>query len=176
MPSLRTILTIFRRELRSYFNSPWLRCHRRLSGHRGLVLQLEPLPDERGVHAGGVRAVPLVFLFFIPAITMRLLAEEQEDGNPRAAHDAAVRDFRNRARKFLAAWVLVAITLLPNIALCHRPRLPRPADIGPVVSGYLGLLLMAAVYVASACSPQASRRTRLVAFITGFLAISRSSC
>ena len=83
--------------------------------------------------------VPLVFLFFVPAITMRLLAEETEIGNAGAAHDASpVRDVEIVLGKFLAAWVLLAAALLPTllyVITVAAPRLARPrARSSPAIS------------------------------------------
>jgi len=172
MPSLRTILTIFRRELRSYFNSPV--AYVVIVVFLAIVgwffssnLFLMNVASMRVVF----ELVPLVFLFFIPAITMRLLAEEQKTGTLELLTTRPVRDSEIVLGKFLAAWVLVAITLLPTLLYVIVLAFLGPLDIGPVVSGYLGLLLMAAVYVGIGLLASSFTENQIVAFITGFLAI-----
>jgi ABC-2 type transport system permease protein len=172
MPSLRTILTIFRRELRSYFNSPV--AYVVIVVFLAIVgwffssnLFLMNVASMRVVF----ELVPLVFLFFIPAITMRLLAEEQKTGTLELLTTRPVRDSEIVLGKFLAAWVLVAITLLPTMLYVIVLAFLGPLDIGPAVSGYLGLLLMAAVYVGIGLFASSLTENQIVAFIVSFLVI-----
>jgi ABC-2 type transport system permease protein len=172
MPSLRTIQTVFRRELRSYFNSPV--AYVVIVVFLAIVgwffssnLFLMNVASMRVVF----ELVPLVFLFFIPAITMRLLAEEQKTGTLELLTTRPVRDSEIVLGKFLAAWVLVAITLLPTLLYVIVLAFLGPLDIGPVVSGYLGLLLMAAVYIGIGLLASSLTENQIVAFITGFLVI-----
>lgn len=172
MPSLRTILTIFRRELRSYFNSP--------VAYVVIVVFLAIVgwffsSNLFLMNVASLRVVfelvPLVFLFFIPAITMRLLAEEQKTGTLELLTTRPVRDSEIVLGKFLAAWALVAITLLPTLLYIVVVASLGPLDIGPVVSGYLGLLLMAAVYVGLGLLASSLTENQIVAFIISFLVI-----
>ncbi len=172
MPSLRTILTIYRRELRSYFNSPV--AYVVIVVFLAIVgwffssnLFLMNVASMRVVF----ELVPLVFLFFIPAITMRLLAEEQKTGTLELLTTRPVRDSEIVLGKFLAAWVLVAITLLPTLLYVIVLAFLGPLDIGPAVSGYLGLLLMAAVYVGIGLLASSLTENQIVAFIISFLVI-----
>jgi ABC-2 type transport system permease protein len=172
MPSLRTVLTIFRRELRSYFNSPV--AYVVIVVFLAIVgwffssnLFLMNMATMRVVF----ELVPLVFLFFIPAITMRLLAEEQKTGTIELLTTRPVRDSEIVLGKFLAAWVLVAITLLPTVLYVIILASLGPLDIGPVVTGYLGLLLMAAVYIGIGIVASSLTENQIVAFIISFLII-----
>lgn len=172
MPSLRTVLTIFRRELRSYFNSPV--AYVVIVVFLAIVgwffssnLFLMNIATMRVVF----ELVPLVFLFFIPAITMRLLAEEQKTGTIELLTTRPVRDSEIVLGKFLAAWVLVAITLLPTVLYVIILASLGPLDIGPVVTGYLGLLLMAAVYIGIGIVASSLTENQIVAFIISFLII-----
>lgn len=172
MPSLRTVLTIFRRELRSYFNSPV--AYVVIVVFLAIVgwffssnLFLMNVASMRVVF----ELVPLVFLFFIPAITMRLLAEEQKTGTLELLTTRPVRDAEIVLGKFLAAWVLVAVTLLPTVLYVIVLASLGPLDIGPVVSGYIGLLLMAAVYAGIGLFASSLTENQIVAFIISFLII-----
>lgn len=172
MPSLRTIQTIFRRELRSYFNSPV--AYVVIVVFLAIVgwffssnLFLMNVASMRVVF----ELVPLVFLFFIPAITMRLLAEEQKTGTLELLTTRPVRDSEIVLGKFLAAWALVAITLLPTLLYVIALASLGPLDVGPVLSGYIGLLLMAAVYIAIGIFASSLTENQIVAFIVSFLII-----
>lgn len=172
MPSLRTILTIFRRELRSYFNSP--------VAYVVIVVFLAIVgwffsSNLFLINVASMRVVfelvPLVFLFFIPAITMRLLAEERKSGTLELLTTRPVRDAEIILGKFLAAWALVAITLLPTLLYVIVLASLGPLDVGPVLSGYLGLLLMAAVYIGVGLLASSLTENQIVAFIVSFLVI-----
>jgi len=172
MPSLRTIQTIFRRELRSYFNSPV--AYVVIVVFLAIVgwffssnLFLMNVASMRVVF----ELVPLVFLFFIPAITMRLLAEEQKTGTLELLTTRPVRDSEIVLGKFLAAWALVAITLLPTLLYVIVLASLGPLDVGPVLSGYLGLLLMAAVYIGIGILASSLTENQIVAFIVSFLIV-----
>jgi len=172
MPSLRTLLTIFRRELRSYFNSPV--AYVVIVVFLAIVgwffssnLFLMNVTSMRVVF----ELIPLVFLFFIPAITMRLLAEEQKTGTLELLTTRPVRDSEIVLGKFLAAWVLVGITLLPTLLYVIALASLGPLDVGPVVSGYLGLLLMAAVYIGIGIFASSLTENQIVAFIISFLIV-----
>jgi ABC-2 type transport system permease protein len=82
-----------------------------------------------------------------------------------------VRDSEIVLGKFLAAWVLVAITLLPTLLYVIVLAFLGPLDIGPAVSGYIGLLLMAAVYVGIGLLASSLTENQIVAFIISFLVI-----
>src|SRR5512143_1501398 len=146
MIDVQNVLPIFRREIRSYFNSPvayvvivvflaiigWFYTNN---------LFLMNVASMRVVF----ELVPLVYLFFVPAITMRLLAEEKKTGTLELLTTHPVRDTEIILGKFLAAWTLLAVTLLPTLCYLITFLMIGTIDMGPVLTGYLGLLLMGAV-------------------------------
>src|SRR5512136_701032 len=110
------IATIFRRELRSYFNSP--------VAYVVIVVFLAIVGwfFTSGLFISNVASlrvlfelVPWVYLFFIPAITMRLLAEEKKSGTLELLTTKPVRDVEIVFGKFLAAWALLAAALFPTL-------------------------------------------------------------
>ncbi len=92
--------------------------------------------------------VPLVFLFFVPAITMRLLAEEKKSGTLELLTTKPVRDVEIVLGKFLAAWTLLAAALAPTLIYLVTLMVLGSPDLGPVFAGYLGLMLTGGVYIA----------------------------
>jgi ABC-2 type transport system permease protein len=115
--------------------------------------------------------VPLVFLFFIPAITMRLLAEERKSGTLELLTTKPVLDLEIVLGKFLAAWALLAAALLPTLLYLVTMLFLGSIDPGPVVTGYLGLLLMGAVYIGIGILGSSVTENQIVAFILSFLII-----
>lgn len=112
---------------------------------------------------------PLAFLFIIPAITMRLIAEEMKTGTLELLTTKPLRDAEIVFGKFIAAWALVGIALLPTVVYAVTIASLGSVDSGPVIGGYVGLLLMAAVYVSLGLLASSLTENQIVAFILGFL-------
>ncbi len=170
--TMSNILTIFRREIRSYFNSP--------VAYVVIVVFLAIVgwfftSSLFIANVASLRVmfelVPWVYLFFIPAITMRLLAEEKKSGTLELLTTKPVRDVEIVIGKFLAAWALLAATLLPTLLYLVTVMMLGSVDIGPVITGYIGLLLMGAVYIAIGLLASSLTENQIVAFIVGFLII-----
>jgi ABC-2 type transport system permease protein len=166
MPNLANILTIFRREFRSYFNSPV--AYVVIVVFLGIVgwfftsnLFLMNIASLRVFF----ELVPLVFLFFIPAITMRLLAEEKKSGTLELLTTKPVLDLEIILGKFLAAWALLAAALAPTLIYLITILFLGSIDPGPVITGYLGLLLMGAVYIGIGLLASSVTENQIVAFI-----------
>src|SRR3989339_771947 len=92
--------------------------------------------------------VPIVFLFVVPAVTMRLLSEEKKSGTIELLTTKPLIDVEIVLGKFIAAWALIGVTLLLTLVYYFTIAALGDIDNGPVVGGYFGLLLMAGVYVA----------------------------
>ena len=172
MLSVPNILTIFRREIRSYFNSP--------VAYVVIIVFLAIIgwffsTNLFLMNFASMRVafelIPLVFLFFVPAITMRLLAEEQKSGTLELLTTKPIRDVEIVLGKFFAAWVLLAATLAPTLLYVVTMASLGPLDPGPVVSGYLGLLLMGAVYIGIGLFASSVTENQIVAFILSFLIV-----
>jgi gliding motility-associated transport system permease protein len=170
MLQFSNIATIFRRELRSYFNSP--------VAYVVIVVFLAIIgwfftSNLFLMNVASLRIVfelvPLVFLFFVPAITMRLLAEEKKSGTLELLTTKPVRDAEIVLGKFFAAWALLAAALLPTLCYLFTVTALGSVDLGPVVTGYLGLLLMGAVYIGLGLFASSLTENQIIAFILGFL-------
>jgi ABC-2 type transport system permease protein len=169
---LPNVLPIFRRELRYYFHSP--------VAYVVIVVFLAILGwfftnNLFLMNVASLRIVfelvPLLFLFFVPAITMRLIAEEQKSGTLELLTTKPVRDVEIVLGKFLAAWVLLAATLAPTLLYLITVGMLGSLDLGPVFTGYLGLLLMGGVYIAIGIFASSITENQIVAFIVSFLIV-----
>ena len=107
--------------------------------------------------------------FFIPALTMRLLAEEKKSGTIELLLTKAVTDRQVVLGKFLGALSLVVIALaftLPYvITLANIGNL----DHGEIISGYIALLLMSASYVSIGLFASSITNNQIVAFLLSLL-------
>jgi ABC-2 type transport system permease protein len=103
--------------------------------------------------------------FFIPALTMRLLAEERKTGTIELLLTKAVTDRQVVVGKFLAALLLVTIALLFTLPYVITLANIGNLDQGEVISGYLGLLLISASYVSIGLYASSITNNQIVAFL-----------
>lgn len=103
--------------------------------------------------------------FFIPAVTMRLLAEERKTGTIELLLTKAISDRQVVAGKFLAAFLLIAIALLFTLPYpLTLAAIGRP-DYGQIVCGYAGLLMMSAAYISIGLYASSLTSNQIVAFL-----------
>jgi ABC-2 type transport system permease protein len=168
--SFKNSFIIFRKELRSYFNSP--------VAYVVIVVFLAIIgyfhtSNMFLMNIASMRLTfefaPLVFLFIIPAITMRLISEEQKSGTIELLATKPLLDAEVVAGKFLAAWALIGLTLVPTLIYYLTMAVLGDIDNGPVIGGYVGLLLVAGVYVSVGLLASSLTENQIVAFIVGFL-------
>jgi len=170
--SIHNIATIFRKEVRSYFNSA--------VAYVVIVVFLAIVgwfhtSNLFLVNVASLRLmfelIPLVFLFVVPAITMRLLAEEKKAGTIELLVTKPLSDTEIVLGKFLAAWALIGVALLPTLVYYLTMTFLGSIDNGPVIGGYLGLLLLAGVYTSVGLLASSLTDSQIVAFIVGFLLV-----
>lgn len=111
--------------------------------------------------------LPITFSLMVPAITMRLFAEEMNTGSYETLMTLPITRFDAIVGKFLAAWALVALMLSPTLLYPITISLIGALDWGPVIGGYLGALLLAAAYAAVGVFASSLTRNQIVAFIIG---------
>ncbi len=172
MNSFPNILPIFKRELRSYFNSPvayvvivvFLAI---LGWFFGSNLFLNNVASLYIIFDSPL--VKILFLVIAPAITMRLLAEETKSGTIELLTTKPIKDVEIILGKFLAAWVVLGAALFPTFLYVIIMALLGSIDIGQVMSGYVGLMLMGGVFVALGVLASSLTDNQIVAFIMGFI-------
>lgn len=104
--------------------------------------------------------------FFIPALTMRLLAEENKTGTIELLLTKAVTDRQVVVGKFLSTLLLVAIALAFTLPYPFTIATLGNLDWGEVICGYLGLLLLSASYIAIGLFASSITNNQIVAFLT----------
>jgi len=113
--------------------------------------------------------IPFVFIFLIPAITMRSFAEEKKSGTLEWLLTKPLSEWSIILGKFLAAWFLVFIALLPTLVyFASLWVLGSPTgniDAAGVSGSYIGLLLLAAVFSAVGIFGSSITDNQLVAFV-----------
>ncbi len=112
---------------------------------------------------------PYVFLFLIPAITMRSFAEEKKAGTLELLFTQPITDFQIILGKYFASLLLVLFALLPTLLYYYSVyQLGSPKgniDSAGVFGSYIGLIMLAAVFTAIGIFASAVTENQIVAFI-----------
>jgi len=112
--------------------------------------------------------LPLLLMFFVPAMSMRLLADEQHDGTFELLATLPVTTFEIVAGKFLGIMLQLAMLLALTLVYPLSLLLLGHPDAGQALASYVGALLLAAVY-AAACLYASSLTTHaIIAYVIGF--------
>jgi len=164
---------IAQKELKSYFSSP--------AAYIVLVIFLliggwffaNPLFLNNQAELRSLFSIlPMIFLFFVPAITMGLVAKEKNNGTFETLTTFPLKDSQIILGKFWASLSLVGIGLL--FTLVHFitiTALGTNVDFGAIFCGYLGLILLGGVYSAIGIFTSSVTSNQIVSFIISFFII-----
>jgi ABC-2 type transport system permease protein len=112
---------------------------------------------------------PYVFLFLIPAITMRSFAEERRTGSIELLFTLPFRSWQIILGKYLAAFSLVLFSILPTLvyyfSLSGLGNPPGNLDSSGILGSYIGLILLGGVFVAIGIFSSAFTENQIIAFI-----------
>ncbi len=160
--------TVFKRELRSYFATPvayvfiviFLVLSSAFTFYLGNLYergQADLMPFF-SFH-------PWLYLFLVPAVSMRLWSEERKSGTIELLLTLPVTMWQAVLGKFLAAWAFIAIALVLTFPLWITVNYLGNPDNGVILASYIGSLLMAGAFLAIGSCISASTRNQVVAFI-----------
>ena len=111
---------------------------------------------------------PYIFMFLIPAITMRSLAEERKDGTFELLATRPITDWDIIGGKFLASLAIVGLTLVPTFVYyltIYQLGFPKGnIDTGAVIGSYIGLVLMGSVFVSIGLFASSLSKNQIIAF------------
>lgn len=108
---------------------------------------------------------PWLYLFLIPALAMRLWAEERRAGTVELLFTLPVTMIQAVIGKFLAAWAFTAIALALTFPLWITVNYLGDPDNGVVLASYIGSLLMAGAFLAIGSCISALTRNQVIAFV-----------
>lgn len=118
--------------------------------------------------SGFFSLAPFLFMFLIPAITMRSFAEERREGTYILLASRPLSDWQIIMAKYLACFTLVFFALLPTLCYYYsvvQLGLPKGnIDSGAVAGSYLGLLLLGSAFVAIGIFSSSLTRNQVIAF------------
>ena len=168
---MTNITAILKKEFKSYFNSPiayiFITFFLGISAwlfFRGFFLVNQA--EMRGFFG----LMPWIFLFFIPAVTMKLWAEEKKLGTVEILMTLPIRDYEVVIGKFLASFALLVVTVLLSLVLPFSVMYLGNPDGGTLISGYIGLLLMGGAYLSIGLFASTLTENQIVSFIFGITA------
>ena len=168
------MLSIFKKEISTFFSS--------LIGYvviviflllTGLLLWVFPDTSLLNQNVASLDQLfdlaPMIFTFLIPAVTMRLFAEENQTGTIEFLTTKPLRDWEIIIGKYLAGVALVAAALLPTlIYYITMYQLGSPKgnlDSGAIAGSYIGLLLLGSVFVAVGLFASSLTNNQIVSFL-----------
>lgn len=173
------MFTIFRKEITEFFSS--------LTGYIVIIVFLLVnslfmwiFPGELNILDSGYAGLdtlfiisPWVFLFLVPAVTMKMIAEEKRLGTIELIFSRPVTERGIVYGKYLASVALVILSLLPclifYISVCQLGETPGNLDKGAVLGASLGLFFLAAVYASAGLLASSLTDNQVIAFIIAVL-------
>jgi ABC-2 type transport system permease protein len=165
---MNLIRALFRRELRSYFATP--------VAYVFIVIYLVLMGTftfymgqfyERGQAdlSSFFNFHPWLYLFLVPAISMRLWAEERKTGSIELLMTMPITAWQAVLGKYLAAWAFTGIALALTFPVWITVNYLGDPDNGTILAGYLGSFLMAGGFLAIGACLSATTRNQVIAFV-----------
>jgi ABC-2 type transport system permease protein len=165
---MKAIWTIAKRELGAYFTSPvayvFLVIFLLLTGFFTFTAGSFFERGEASL-AAFFGWHPWLFLVLVPAVGMRVWAEERRSGTIELLLTLPIAPWQAIVAKFLASWAFLAVALLLTFPAVITVNLLGSPDNGIIVAGYLGSFLLAGTYLAITCMTSAMTRNQVVALI-----------
>ena len=165
---MKPIWTIAKRELSAYFTSPvayvFLVIFLLLTGFFTFTAGSFFERGEASL-AAFFGWHPWLFLVLVPAVGMRVWAEERRSGTMELLLTMPIAPWQAIVAKFLASWAFLAVALLLTFPAIITVNLLGSPDNGIIVAGYFGSLLLAGAYLAVTCMTSAMTRNQVVALI-----------
>jgi ABC-2 type transport system permease protein len=113
--------------------------------------------------------LPWLYLIFVPAVGMRLWAEERRSGTIELLFTLPVTMTEAVLAKFAAGWAFLVVALALTFPLWLTVNYLGSPDNGVILAGYLGSALMAGAYLAVACFTSALTKNQVISFILGVI-------
>ena len=169
---MHSFLAVFKRELKSYFTTPlayvFLVIFLFFSGY---------LTFKQGFYEmrqADMRAffmnLPLLFVFMVPSTAMRMWAEERKVGSIELLFTLPITITQAVLGKFFAAWLFLAIALALTFPMVITVCYLGDPDVGLIITGYIGSLLMAGGFLAIGCFFSAVSKNQVISFVLSVVA------
>jgi len=164
---MNSFYAVFKRELKSYFTTPvayvFLVIFLFFSGY--LTFKQGFFEMEQADMRAFFMNLPLLFVFMVPSTAMRLWAEERKVGSIELLFTLPITITQAVLGKFVAAWLFLAIALALTFPMVITVSYLGEPDIGLIITGYLGSLLMAGGFLAIGCFFSAISKNQVISFV-----------
>ena len=169
---MRNISAIAGRELAFLFNSPI--AYIAITVFLAICgVYLFVMHDFFGANQADIRPlleqIPLFFILYVPAISMRLISEEKRSGTVELLATWPVTDVEIVVGKFMGAMGFLLVTLAMSLVFPILVGQLGVVDTGAVMGGYLGLILVGAAYLAMGLLTSSWTENQIVSFILAVL-------
>src|SRR5262252_3726680 len=169
MNALANIKTITKRELGAYFSSPlayiFIVIFLLLCGFFTFMIGGFFERGEASLARPFFDCHPWFYLFLVPAVGMRLWAEERRVGTLELLLTMPITTWQAIVGKFLASWLFLALALALTFPAVITVNYLGSPDNGVIFTAYVGSWLMAGAYLAVSCITSAMTRNQVVSFI-----------
>jgi len=165
---MSTVWIIFKRELGAYFSTPIAYVFAAIFVFLGGIFTFylgSFFERNQADLVSFFQFQPWLYLFLIPALAMRLWAEERRSGTIELLLTLPVTTAQAVLGKFTAAWAFTAIALALSFPLWITVNVLGDPDNGVIFAGYLGSLLMAGAFLAIGSCVSALTRNQVIAFV-----------
>jgi ABC-2 type transport system permease protein len=174
MNSLENIKTIAKRELQAYFASPvayvFIVIFLLLNGFFTFMVGGFFERGEASLSASFFMWHPWFYLFLVPAVGMRLWADERRVGTLELLLTLPIAPWEAIVGKFIASWLFLGLALALTFPVVLTVNHLGSPDNGVIFAAYAGSWLMAGAYLAVSCITSAITRSQVVSFIISVVA------
>ncbi len=164
---MSALIGVMLRELGSFFRTPvgWLACAIFAFLSALFVAPQSLVPGEPATLRAFFGVGHWLLLFVAPALSMRLIAEERRSGTNETLMTSPASDWAVVFGKYLAACCFLLVMLLPTLAFPLALEYASDPDYGPILSGYLGLVLTGFLYLSMGLLFSALTSSQVIAFL-----------
>ena len=169
---MHSFWAVFKRELKSYFTTPiayvFLVIFLFFSGY--LTFKQGFFEMRQADMRAFFMNLPLLFVFMVPSAAMRLWAEERRVGSIELLFTLPITVTQAVLGKFFAAWLFLAIALALTFPMPITVAYLGDPDIGLIITGYLGSLLMAGGFLAIGGFFSVVSKNQVISFVLSVVA------
>jgi ABC-2 type transport system permease protein len=168
---MRGLLAITERELRAYFLSPVGYIILFVFLFLAAIFFYVPVAAGQGSMRIYFSNVVIWLVILVPALTMRLIADERRTGTIEVLMTSPVTDAQVILGKFLGSVAFYAVMLLLTLQFPLALRWVSTPDRGPMISGYVGLALFGTSFLAIGLLASCLSKSQVVAFMSTVMAL-----
>ncbi len=164
---MNSFYAVFKRELKSYFTTPvayvFLVVFLFFSGY--LTFKQGFFEIRQADMQTFFMNMPLLFVFLVPAVSMRLWSDERRIGSIELLFTLPITVIQAVLGKFFAAWLFIIIALALTFPMVITVSYLGNPDAGLIIMGYLGSVLMAGGFLAIGCFFSAVSKNQVISFV-----------